>query len=838
MRFRVLGPLELTDGSVQVGVHGTKQRAALAYLLFNANRVVSTSELLDILWPTGETPNSARKILHNAIWGLRGVLNPEVLADDRVSLLTRPPGYVLELEPSLVDLHRFHRLAAEGRAQLAAGRPDRAGETLGAALGLWRGAVLADLVEAGFGWPELAAVESARVDALEDYFDAELARGRHHAVLHDIETTVEQESLRERLCGQLMLALYRCGRQTDALEAYNRMRARLVDDLGLEPGVALQELQRAILRHDDSLRLGPREPVVAGRVPAAVGALALNPAPVVPFVGDRRPQPGPVWTPHRAVHALPPAALPPAAEAVVPESVVLESAAFESAAFESTGFETAGLETAGFESAVPVPRSAERGHPAPRREELSVLMAQVSATGDGEQDPVRLNRALAAFRTAFQQAVDLLGGRTDTAPGAPIAWFHGRAELAAAERAVSAALAVLAPAHDAISVRAAVATGEAVVFRLPGAAEDRLVITGPVVDTCQALLARTAAGSARACDTTRALTGHSADYGPRTPGGGGSRIRSAHWHSVAHPSIPIVDRDWELDVLTGLIDRSWHRGVPQLVTVLGGPGVGKSRLVLEFERRAIAKWDTTEFLVAGPGSASSPFGPLPDLLLALCGGDQAAPRAEALRGLVAAHVADPAEAERVAAALADVVAPEPNPRDAAPGQASVAAALAAGATLLRAVAADRPLVVFVDDAHELDDRALDFLTGLVAEPGHPALALVLAARPELLQRRPDWGAGLPHAATITLTPLSESAIDRLSDMVVAGMRRRRIAMPPCRIRDSLTDQEHLARRRAAMRVLMLVDGLPSPAGHAPADQPPTAVPPRRRCDDDTEVRVA
>ncbi|XVS67518.1 BTAD domain-containing putative transcriptional regulator [Actinosynnema sp. CA-299493] len=768
-------------------VHGTKQRAALAYLLFNANRVVSTSELLDILWPSGETPNSARKILHNAIWGLRGVLTPEVPAADRVSLVTRPPGYVLQLEPELIDLHHFHHLAAEGHAQLSAGLLDRAGESLARALGLWRGAVLADLVEAGFGWPELAAVESARVDALEDYFDAELGRGRHHAVLREIETTAEQENLRERLCGQLMLALYRCGRQTDALDVYKRMRDRLVEDLGLVPGVALQELQSAILRHDESLRLEPREPVVAGRVTAArvaAGGGTSNGLRAVVNTADRPPQPlSSVPASRKQVHVV----------------------------------------------SVPAPAGHGDVAPAPRREELSVLMAQVSVTAEGERDQVRLDRAIAAFRATFQHVVELLGGTIAAGSGsAPMAWFAGREDLAAAQRVVSAALAVLAPANDRISVRVAVATGDAVLFTLPRSVDDRLVITGPVVDSCQALLARTAPGTARACATTRGLTGGSAAYGPPSPGAGGSRIRSAHWHSVAHQSIPIVDRDWELDMLSGIIDRSWHRDVSQLITVLGGPGVGKSRLVLEFERRAIAKWDTIEFLVAGPDSASSPYGPLRDLLLTLCATDQSVSRVEALRALATTHVVDLAEAEQVVAALTDVVT---RTDDVPPTPASVTSALAAGAVLLRAVAAERPLVVFVDDAHELGDPVLDFLTGLIADPGHPTLILMLAARPELLRRRPDWGAGLPHATTITLTPLSDSAIDRLADMVVAGVRRRRIATPPCRIRTSLTDQDRLPHRRAAMRVLMLVDALPVPAGHSFTTPAPAVVPVLPDCDE-------
>jgi DNA-binding SARP family transcriptional activator len=249
----MLGPLELSDKGEPVSLGGTRQRATLGFLLLNANRVVATSQLLNALWAVEEAPTSARKILQNAIWGLRGALSCGNRVAGAAVLQTRTPGYLLSVDPDEVDLFRFHRLAQEGRAELTSGSPATATRLLNEALALWSGPPLADLAETGIAWSELTALENARLDVLEDHFEAELACGHHHSVLSSLEALVESEPLRERLCGQLMLALYRCGRQADALAVYGRVRSGLVENLGLEPGASLQNLQRAILVQDASL---------------------------------------------------------------------------------------------------------------------------------------------------------------------------------------------------------------------------------------------------------------------------------------------------------------------------------------------------------------------------------------------------------------------------------------------------------------------------------------------------------------------------------------------------------------------------------------------------------
>ncbi|WP_345047912.1 AfsR/SARP family transcriptional regulator [Streptomyces rameus] len=279
----MLGPLEVVSDGRVIDLGGSKQRATLGFLLLQPNRAVPVSSLLTALWDVGEAPVTARKILQNAVWGLRRTLTSEG-ASAGVALRTRPPGYALEVDPEHIDLHRFRRLVEEGRSLLGAGRRDEAARRLREALRLWRGTALSDLVEVGLDWRELTALQNIRLDVLEEYFEAELDCGRHYSVLPEIETVVQAEPLRERPCGQLMRALYRCGRQADALGVYSRLRASLARQLGLEPGRELRLLHQAILTHDPALEFTPpASPLVPSTtVPTALGV------PVAADAGDHQ----------------------------------------------------------------------------------------------------------------------------------------------------------------------------------------------------------------------------------------------------------------------------------------------------------------------------------------------------------------------------------------------------------------------------------------------------------------------------------------------------------------------------------------------------------------------
>ncbi|SOD62193.1 DNA-binding transcriptional activator of the SARP family [Streptomyces zhaozhouensis] len=276
MEFRLLGPIEVNGASGPVPLGGTRQRAALAYLLLHAGQVVSTRRLLSAVWATDRPPDTARKILQNTIWRLRRALAAPG-EEQPPELLTRAPGYVVRVAPEQIDLVRFERLAARGRSALLAGDTGRARCALREALALWRGPALADLVEEGTDWPELAALEQRRLDAMEDRFEVELRSGQPRSVLREMEGYTRAEPLRERAAGQLMLALYRCGRRADALDVYTRTRSALSEGLGLEPGHELRRLQRDILAQDASL-----DAPAAAPVPPAAVAEILPVAEVVP----------------------------------------------------------------------------------------------------------------------------------------------------------------------------------------------------------------------------------------------------------------------------------------------------------------------------------------------------------------------------------------------------------------------------------------------------------------------------------------------------------------------------------------------------------------------------
>ncbi|QQZ56071.1 AfsR/SARP family transcriptional regulator [Streptomyces microflavus] len=271
MRFRLLGPLEAENDEGLVEFGGIRQRAALAYLLLHSNQVVSTNQLLGALWVGGDAPTTARKILQNAIWRLRGAIAGPTSDSPAPRLLTRSPGYTVQVQAEQLDLLTFQQRVAAGRAALAGGDPQTARVLLSGALSLWRGPVLADLVEEGICWPEATALQNKRVDVMEDRFDAELACGGHQSILHDLKALVAAEPLRERASRQLMLALYRCGRQAEALSVYGRVREELVGGLGLEPSLELQRLQQSVLNQDPALD-PPRAPQSLG-LPASVTVL-------------------------------------------------------------------------------------------------------------------------------------------------------------------------------------------------------------------------------------------------------------------------------------------------------------------------------------------------------------------------------------------------------------------------------------------------------------------------------------------------------------------------------------------------------------------------------------
>src|SRR5436190_131637 len=252
MEFRILGPLEIEGPAGEITLGSGKQRALLALLLLHANDVVPAGRLIELLWPDAP-PADAAKALQVHVSRLR-----RALAQADV-IRTRPGGYLLELDAGNFDLPHFEQRAEEARSLLAGGEAEAARQAFGDALALWRGAPLAEFASEPFARPEIGRLEELYLAAIEDRIEADLLLGAHAGLVSELETLVARHPFRERLRAQLMLALYRCGRQADALQAYRDARRALAEELGIEPGRPLQELEQSILRQDAALDVRTRD---------------------------------------------------------------------------------------------------------------------------------------------------------------------------------------------------------------------------------------------------------------------------------------------------------------------------------------------------------------------------------------------------------------------------------------------------------------------------------------------------------------------------------------------------------------------------------------------------
>ncbi|MDT7790315.1 MAG: hypothetical protein QOF58_8734 [Pseudonocardiales bacterium] len=528
MRFHLLGSLEVLDDDMPVPLGGVKQRAALGFLLLHANRVVATSKLLQALW-SRDVPPTARKMLQNAVSGLRGVLTPHGSGPEgsgpegSALLLTHAPGYLLRVDPDSLDLSRFQQFTEQGRGELSSGNWPAAAKVLRKALSLWRGPVLADLAETGINWPELTAIKDWRLATQEDCFEAELACGRHYEIIGELESLIEVEPYRERLNGQLMLALYRCGRQVDALSVYRRTRAALVEELGLEPGRELQELERAILDHAPALDLPPS---VQRRHLLAVGQ---QPPPALP-VPVPVPAPAPVVIP------------PPVVEPAAADLMTVE------------------------------------------RKLVSVVMVSAQpglAAGDG--DPEDVDEVHQEVTAVVRAEVARLGGVVGGNVGSVYLALFGvpRTSEDDADRAVRAALAIRDRLGSVADVQIGVATGDALV-RLPASGTPSA--SGVLLDQCRQLMALAPLGAVRACTATCDAGSSVTWAADPAPTGGWQAISCVPPSGAtrrAQASVPFVERERELFVLQGLLEEVRDRRRPHFVTVLGEAGVGKTRLVHE-----------------------------------------------------------------------------------------------------------------------------------------------------------------------------------------------------------------------------------------------------------------
>ena len=267
MEIRLLGSVEASADERPVALGGSKQRAVLAMLGLEANRLVTADRLIEGLWGE-EPPASAGKMVQNYVWRLRKALANGGDAE----IVTRGRGYELQIDRELIDALRFERLVGEATRGAAA-------DSARQALALFRGEPLADIAEEPFAGAEIRRLGELRLVAAELAIDSDLAAGRHQEIVGEIEALLAEHPLRERVHAQLLLALYRGGRQAEALEAYRHARATLVDEIGIEPGPELQQLHAAILRQDPALTVEP---------PASALPAELERAAAAPMVGRER----------------------------------------------------------------------------------------------------------------------------------------------------------------------------------------------------------------------------------------------------------------------------------------------------------------------------------------------------------------------------------------------------------------------------------------------------------------------------------------------------------------------------------------------------------------------
>ncbi|MEU0162725.1 BTAD domain-containing putative transcriptional regulator [Streptomyces sp. NPDC006261] len=723
MEFRVLGPLEVLRDGEPVELRGTKQRGTLGFLLLQANRVVPTSRLLNALWPDENAPTTARKILQNAVYGLRGVLapSPQDAADDAM-LLTRPPGYMMRVAPDEVDLHRFNQWVGQGREKRDQGAPAEAAVLLRDALDLWRGSALADLVEAGIDWPELDSLRKTRLDVTEDYFDAQLLCGRHHAVLAELESMVAAEPLRERTCGQLMMALYRCGRQADALSAFSRVRSLLIENLGLEPGQQLQQLQRAILTQDPLLSLDAS--------PSAAPSA--------------RPQPVRI----RAAEPGTSEAAPAGAEVAVQEADAI--------------------------------RRSEETAPGIQRRLVSVLSVRTRLTSplDGCVDTL-----LDAAATVVREQIERYGGTVTASMGSLTQALFGLdgPEEGGAGQAVAAALAIRdvldvpcgsEPDRPPLSVQAAATAGE-VLLRYSGR-NDAPTPVGAVLDESQSLLAGLPDGHVMVAEEVRRATENAVVY-RRAEG------RPAVWLAVGRRTsgreagAEDPGTAYELDLLCGLVKRSQDREIPHLVTVLGESGSGKSRLLREFGVRLAARPGPVTVLTGRTPAAPTdhPLRAQAQVLVAYCGirpGDGPDSARSALTARVRHLFRSERSGSRVLAGLTPLLDARPG---AVPADVSAPRILAAWRDFFQAAAQHLPVVLCIDDLHRAGSDVLDVVEELAESGASAPLFVVASAGPELLLRRPAWAGGRSHATTVTLGRTEETTTSRqLVEFLRAAARER------------------------------------------------------------------
>ena len=633
VQYRILGPVEAIGPDGPLRCSG-RPLQLLALLLVNGVRVTPADVAIDALWGDDALPEHPTNALQSVVSRLRRVLGEEAVP-------WRAEGYELRLAGAdAVDARRFERVAAQGRDALARGDHADASRLLAGALGLWRGPALQDMRYEPFAAAEAERLEELRLTCLGERIEADLALGRHAELVAELQALVGEHPLRESLRAQLMLALYRGGRQADALAAYRDARRVLADELGLDPSPELQALERDILRH----RVGP---------------LAA------------------------------PAQRPGRREVVCVAVDVLAS---------------------------------ERGAPL----DPEVLQAVLERCHDA-MEAVALRHG--------DPARELRGHGMIAAFGAPVAHEDdalraAHAALALRERLAEIATALAADGGIELTARGGVTAGTTLMADRPGSSP---LPMGEVVEAAVRLAREAAPGEILIDARTRALLGAAARTGRSSDG---RSVLQALRPAARAPDSPLVGRERELRRLDEAFERATQRRAPQLVTVIGEPGIGKSRLA----RELAARLEPRATVLAGrclPYGLGITYWPVREMVLEAADG-------RPLETLTAGLPDGPAAAASVNAmlGLGEDAAGESSPW--------------AFRLLFGAVAREGPLVLLFEDVHWAEPPLLDLVDDLHAQLVDAPVLLLCLARPEVLAARPAW-----TGTTVHLGPLSPEDSRRL-----------------------------------------------------------------------------
>jgi class 3 adenylate cyclase len=689
--FRILGPIEAWSADHRLTVGGRRQVALFAFLLLHANTGVSSDAIADALWGPDE---GADNRLAMAIARLRKALGP-LGGDGDTRLRTVGGGYLLSVGAGELDAHVFSTTVQDGRRALEAGDFARAIERIDIALALWRGPPLAEVAFENFAQSEIRRLDELRLIAVEARVDAYLQLGRHAEVVGEVEALVTEQPARERLAAQMMIALYRCGRQAEALEVYQRTRTHLAHELGLEPGRALQALQLEILEQAPALdapTTGRRTEARSVAPPTRVD-LARREAPsrvTAAAVSERE---------HR--------------KTVTALFVDLVGSTVMGGQLDPEALRALMIR---YYEVLRVAIEAHGG-----RVEKFIGDAVVALFGVPtvhEDDALRAARAVVEARMRLEELNIELEEEFGTR----------------------------------IETRAGINTGEVVVA---DGADGEPMVVGDVLNVAARLQASAEAGEALLGETSFEIVRHAIEaerVGPLAVKGkkeplvayrlvgvidGAGRRRRRH-------RSPLVGRAHELRLLREAYDRSCRERAPHLFTVLGPAGVGKSRLI---EEAAAACEGAT--VVSGrclPYGEGITFWPLAEIVRAAAALGES-DSSEAVERKLAGLLSGEEASDRIAAIVAGLI----GVREQA---AQIEESFWAVRRLFEAMSQRTPLIVVFEDVHWAEPALLDLVEHVADMSRNTSILIACVARPELLDTRPAWAGGKRNATSVHLEPLS------------------------------------------------------------------------------------